>query len=574
MRKTSNYGLVLYDPDDKMIITASKDSLNHTMELIDEALGGKATLTDVIKYIDDNKDTLKGEDGYSPTIEVSKEDKVTTITITDINGTKTAVINDGAEGSGGGGGRNVLLGETPLTLEEAVSSLQLVGDGEISYSLNSPTVADFEYASIATPMNATLTQLNDGTYRLTANDSATLWYSPYVDITFDGLTVNENYVVICSGPRSAGSFVEDATTNGAFLLYDSAGNQIISATGFENPLSTVPFTAPTPTVKMRLYPAGNYYFTRGCKTAEFNSIYINKANITTNRTAIVNKTGTFTDSALIPGMEAGITITSTPACYVYAVSSSGGSGAKSRHADKICVCFGDSITGNMATPNDYPSVLATETDMKVYNGGFGGCRMSYHPTTAYDAFCMYQLANSIAEGSWTLQDNQVGNVSDYIHADIQLANLKAVDWNKVDFITIAYGTNDIAANVPLDNSSNTKDTTTILGSLRYSIETILSVYPQIKILLLTPIYRYWNEEGKVEDSNEKTFAAGTFKDVVDGIISVGEEYGIPVVDMYRTLGFNKITRNHYFPSNDGTHPNVAGLRVIGGKIAGKLLSEY
>lgn len=39
-----------------------------------------------------------GEDGYSPTVTVSKSGKVTTIKITDKDGTKTATINDGTDG--------------------------------------------------------------------------------------------------------------------------------------------------------------------------------------------------------------------------------------------------------------------------------------------------------------------------------------------------------------------------------------------------------------------------------------------------------------------------------------------
>lgn len=42
----------------------------------------------------------KGTDGISPTITVSKTGKVTTLTITDKDGTKTATINDGADGTG------------------------------------------------------------------------------------------------------------------------------------------------------------------------------------------------------------------------------------------------------------------------------------------------------------------------------------------------------------------------------------------------------------------------------------------------------------------------------------------
>ena len=41
-----------------------------------------------------------GTDGVSPIIAVSKTGKVTTITITDVNGTRTVTINDGVDGAG------------------------------------------------------------------------------------------------------------------------------------------------------------------------------------------------------------------------------------------------------------------------------------------------------------------------------------------------------------------------------------------------------------------------------------------------------------------------------------------
>lgn len=44
-----------------------------------------------------------GTDGISPTVEVSKSGKITTLTITDAEGTKTATINDGQDGADGTG---------------------------------------------------------------------------------------------------------------------------------------------------------------------------------------------------------------------------------------------------------------------------------------------------------------------------------------------------------------------------------------------------------------------------------------------------------------------------------------
>ena len=48
------------------------------------------------------KNGKDGTNGVSPTVEISKTGKVTTITITDINGAHTVRVNDGSDGSGAG----------------------------------------------------------------------------------------------------------------------------------------------------------------------------------------------------------------------------------------------------------------------------------------------------------------------------------------------------------------------------------------------------------------------------------------------------------------------------------------
>ena len=47
----------------------------------------------------------KGNDGVSPTVSISKSGTVTTITITDKNGTHTQTVNDGTNGTAGKIGR-------------------------------------------------------------------------------------------------------------------------------------------------------------------------------------------------------------------------------------------------------------------------------------------------------------------------------------------------------------------------------------------------------------------------------------------------------------------------------------
>ena len=62
--------------------------------------GVKGDKGDAFTYADftpTQLEALKGENGVSPTVTLSKEGKVTTLTITDVGGTKTATINDGKD---------------------------------------------------------------------------------------------------------------------------------------------------------------------------------------------------------------------------------------------------------------------------------------------------------------------------------------------------------------------------------------------------------------------------------------------------------------------------------------------
>ena len=197
--------------------------------------------------------------------------------------------------------------------------------------------------------------------------------------------------------------------------------------------------------------------------------------------------------------------------------------------------------------------------------------MSQHTDQYYDAFSMYRLVDAITSKDYTLQEAAVGHTTDY--AANRVATLKAIDWSKVDYVTVLYGTNDVQGGVALDNVEDPKDTTTYLGACRYALEKLWAAYPNLKVLLLTPIYRYWNDTQT--DSDEKTFTGGKhFYEFGDGLLQVAADYKTSAVDLYRTLGINKINRAYYFPVGDGTHPNDLGRALLGEKIAGKLLGNF
>ena len=232
-------------------------------------------------------------------------------------------------------------------------------------------------------------------------------------------------------------------------------------------------------------------------------------------------------------------------------------------AGKTIVCFGDSITGQgSGQGTDISTYLAQITGATVHNIGYGGCRMTtYMPHEQWDAFSMYRLAEAVAKNDYSYQlaafsfDDGYSKHSYYFRDHYE--KLISIDFNDVDIITIAYGTNDLTAGRLAPNADYTYD---FVSALKYSIEQIQSAYPHINIYLCTPIYRAWLNDDKsvAEDSSTKVFKNYKLTDYVQAIKDVGAEYNLPVIDLYYELGINKQNRLKYFDVNDGTHPNAYG----------------
>ena len=232
---------------------------------------------------------------------------------------------------------------------------------------------------------------------------------------------------------------------------------------------------------------------------------------------------------------------------------------------KKVVVFGDSIIGMTRDQTSVPAYAAAYTGAETYNVGFGGCRMSVHPTSGYAAFSMWALADAVATGIYTTQDAQASSGSDYFPE--QLAVLKSIDFNAVDMIVIHYGTNDFAANVVIDNETDDDDTTTLCGALRYSLRKLQTAYPKIRIFVSVPIYRKWGDVGAetYENSNGKKLW-----DFCTALAGVAYEFNCPVIDGYKALGVNTINDAAF--STDGTHLNDYGRQAFGECIGGNLIT--
>lgn len=242
--------------------------------------------------------------------------------------------------------------------------------------------------------------------------------------------------------------------------------------------------------------------------------------------------------------------------------------------NKKIVCFGDSIFGNFRDTNlddvSIPKMIEKRTLASVYNCGFGGCRMAEHPVSYWDAFGMHSIADSIASGDWSIQEQAIkdgvsagaGYTFETYFAET-LNVLKSISFNDIDIIVIAYGTNDFSGNVT---------ETQFKVALSHSIETILTAFPHLKILVVSPMWRWYESETVYTDSDTKTNSNGnTLVEFVDWCKEEADKYHLPYVDTYKNLGINKFNRLTYFASNDGTHPITAGRELRANLISAELV---
>ena len=250
-------------------------------------------------------------------------------------------------------------------------------------------------------------------------------------------------------------------------------------------------------------------------------------------------------------------------------------------SEKTIVNFGDSIFGNTQGELSVSNAIAKRTGATVINSGFGGSRISEH-REGWDAFSLYRLADEIVKDEsdvtkWELQEaalalNVSGMPSYYRN---HLDTLKSIDFNEVEYITIAGGTNDFTARVPLDNPDDKYDVVSFAGSMRYSLEKIMTKYQHIKILLCTPIYRFWIDTSGnfIEDSDTRVYD-NTLPEFVEQTKMVAKEYHVPYVDNYYGLGINKFNKELYFDGDDTTHPNYIGNDKLGSRIGNYLINEF
>ena len=137
--------------------------------------------------------------------------------------------------------------------------------------------------------------------------------------------------------------------------------------------------------------------------------------------------------------------------------------------------------------------------------------------------------------------------------------------NDADIVVVFGGTNDFGhGDAPL-GTMNDRTPYTFYGALHCLYTALTEKYPDVPVVILTPLHR-WNEDCPKGDN--KPEPVGTLKEYVNIIREVAEYYSFPVLDLYKESGLQPkvpVIQQKYVP--DGLHPNDDGNAILAHKIA-------
>ena len=148
--------------------------------------------------------------------------------------------------------------------------------------------------------------------------------------------------------------------------------------------------------------------------------------------------------------------------------------------------------------------------------------------------------------------------------------LNTIDFTSVNFVYIQLGTNDWNYSFALGETSDTKDTDTVCGNIRYAIEYIYDKNPLIKLCVALPFnrapggasYKYNWGYGAMNSLSK------TLKDYCDAIKVICDEYGVQYIDWTTNSAIGRLNIEKMLP--DGTHPSIKAHEILGHELAGRI----
>ena len=248
-----------------------------------------------------------------------------------------------------------------------------------------------------------------------------------------------------------------------------------------------------------------------------------------------------------------------------------------RTSDKIyepqIVVLGDSIMGQVRDETAVSERLAALTGKEVFNGALGGTCLSRIDTERRITYTKDSLSFAAISRAAALDDfgsQQTTRVresaTEYFSEVID--DLEKIDFSKVDVLLVQYGLNDYHEGIPMENPEDPFDEYTFDGALRSAISFWRKAYPDIRIVLLTSTYSWYDYQHLT--CEEKDEGGGILEDYVNAELRIAEEMDVEIIDLYHDLYPHEVWEDEEIYTRDGVHPNEAGRQLLAEIIAAYL----
>jgi hypothetical protein len=168
-------------------------------------------------------------------------------------------------------------------------------------------------------------------------------------------------------------------------------------------------------------------------------------------------------------------------------------------------------------------------------------------------------------------------LQDEINSDKRISKLP----RKADIIICGGGTNDWGSNIKIGDLSTIKDTSTFAYAVNLMIDKLKEKYPDSIIMFVTPIFGISPDRHNFDDSTGiVNNAGGSLYDYGRCMLEICEYRNVKCFDLYEACNINESNYTDYLLSQENSygdytsvHPNEAGKKVLGSKIAGYMIDN-
>lgn len=217
---------------------------------------------------------------------------------------------------------------------------------------------------------------------------------------------------------------------------------------------------------------------------------------------------------------------------------------------KTLVFMGDSTFGHYTDSLAITGVVEEFTDARVVNCGYGGMTGTYGE---FSGATLGDLLDAI-ESQDVCHIGEGDGGQPALDALPELWQLGEAEEDVVFFVD--FGINDYIGALPL-RGEDAHDTHTYIGAMRTGIERLQEMFEGSKIVLMTPHFIRYNNNG----NNPVGEAGNVYADYVEAVRELAGEYALPILDFYGELGIGE--DNWQERLGDEVHPNEASRFDMG-----------